>query len=83
MTVNPDLSSLADKWPSSFVSRDKVGEFSGGILHPRTLANLDALGQGPKGRIRVNGKKCAYPVNELISWLESRSDLVEDKESKS
>ncbi len=74
--TNPDLSKLRDKWPSSYVSRDKVGEFSGGILHPRTLANLDSLGQGPKGRIRVNGKKIAYPVDELVAWMQSRSEVV-------
>ena len=74
--TNPDLSKLKEKWPSSFVSRDKVGEFSGGILHPRTLANLDALGKGPKGRIRVNNKKIAYPVDQLIEWMQSRCQAV-------
>jgi hypothetical protein len=77
------LSSLKDRWPSSFVARDRVSEFSGGILHPRTMANLDALHLGPKGRIRINGKKCAYPVDELIQWLEERSKLVDDEEEKS
>jgi hypothetical protein len=72
------LSSLRDRWPSSYVAREKVGEFSGGILHSRTLANLDSMGLGPKGRIRVNGKKVAYPVDELIRWLESRSQIVEE-----
>jgi hypothetical protein len=73
---NPDLSKLRDKWPSTFVSRDKVSDFSGGVLHPRTMANLDALGQGPKGRIRMNGKKIAYPVDELIAWMQSRCQVV-------
>lgn len=72
----PDLSSLRDRWPSPYVAREKVGEFSGGILHPRTMANLDALGQGPKGRIRMNGKKIAYPVDELIKWMQSRCQTV-------
>lgn len=68
----PDLSSLAVRWPSSFVAREKVGEFSGGIITPKTMSNLDATGEGPKGRITV-GRKIAYPVDELIAWLESRA----------
>jgi len=74
--MTPDLSSFKNRWPSSFVAREKVGEFSGGILHPRTMANLDALGQGPKGRIRVNGKKIAYPIDELIKWMQARCEEV-------
>lgn len=76
LNVKPDLSRLKNKWPSPFVAREKVGEFSGGILHPRTMANLDALGQGPKGRIRVAGKKIAYPVDELVEWMQSRCEAV-------
>lgn len=74
--TNVALSSLADKWPSSFVAREKVGEFSGGILNPRTMANLDSLGIGPKGRIRIS-RKIAYKVEELCRWLESRSEELE------
>jgi len=65
------LSGLAAKWPSAFVARREVGRFSGGILHPRTLANLDSLGIGPK-RIKI-GKTVAYPVEDLVLWMEARS----------
>jgi len=71
---NFDFSSLSKKWPSSVVAREKVSEFSGGILNPRTLANLDSKGEGPK-RIRV-GRKIAYEVNELCNWLATRSQEV-------
>lgn len=70
----PDLSKLKD-WPSPFVERQKVAVFSGGILNPRTLSNLDARKEGPPGRIRI-GKKIAYPVDELVSWLESRAEYA-------
>jgi len=70
-----DLTSLARKWPSSFVSRDRVAEFSGGILHPRTMANIDCKGEGPK-RIRI-GRKVVYPVNDLCEWLSKRSCKLE------
>ena len=69
-----NLSPLAARWPSPFVAREKVGEFTGGIISPKTLANLDSSGGGPKGRITV-GRKVAYPVAELIVWLESRAKV--------
>lgn len=67
---------MADKWPSQFIARTEVSKFTGGIVDPKYLANLDSLGQGIKGRIRV-GRKIAYPVNELVAWLESRATTVE------
>jgi hypothetical protein len=67
-----DLSTLASTWRSPVVSRDKIDVFSGGLLHPRTMANLDALGQGPE-RIRV-GRKIGYPVLSLIAWMKSRQE---------
>jgi hypothetical protein len=70
-----DLSILAARWPSSIVAREKVSEFTGGIINPKTMANIDSLGEGPKGRITV-GRKVAYPVAQLISWLEDRSNMA-------
>lgn len=67
-----DLSSLAAQWSSSYVAREKIGEFTGGIITPKTLANLDSMGAGPEGRITV-GRKVAYFVPEFITWLESRT----------
>lgn len=67
-----NLSHLAARWPSSLVSREKIGEFTGGIISPKTIANLDATGEGPKGRIKFL-RKVAYSVPELIKWLESRA----------
>ncbi len=72
---NPDLSKLADNWPSPFVARQSIRDFSGGILTSRSLANLDSQGQGPAGRFRV-GRKIAYPVESLISWMEKRARKV-------
>jgi hypothetical protein len=72
--IDSKFSPLITKWPSTFVSRDKVGEFSGGILHPRTLANLDCKGLGPR-RFRV-GRKVVYEVSELVRWLSERSSPI-------
>jgi hypothetical protein len=74
--MKPNLSKLKECWSSPFVAREKVGVFSGGILHPRTMANLDALGQGPKGRIKIAGKKIAYPVEELVDWMQDRCETA-------
>lgn len=73
--MQANLRKLADKWPSTIVSRGKVGEFTGGLIHPRTLANLDSLGKGPAGRVRV-GRKVAYDVDSLLVWLETRLEII-------
>ena len=74
--TKPDFSQMAAKWPSSHVSRDRAEDFTGGLVKPKTLANLDSKGLGPPGRIRVVRKIC-YPVGPFIKWLESRSVLVD------
>ncbi len=70
-----NLSVMAAKWPSPFVARDEVDRFTGGIVSPRYLANLDSQGKGPKGRFRI-GRKVAYPVLMFITWLESRATEI-------
>jgi hypothetical protein len=66
---------LAERWKSAWVSRQEIGHFTGGVISEKYMANLDSRGLGPKGRIRV-GRKIAYPVAELVSWIESRSESV-------
>ena len=72
--IEPDFSEMAVKWPSAFVARDKSEEFTGGMIKPRYLANLDSVGKGPPGKVRC-GRKIAYPVTEFVKWLESRSEV--------
>lgn len=67
-----DLSSLRKSWPSPFVARQEIKNFSGGIMSEKYIANLDSQGLGPPGRIKI-GRKVAYPIDNLIEWLESRS----------
>jgi hypothetical protein len=73
--VKPDFSKLEKQWPSPFVARQDVGRFTGGLVTPKYLANLDSLGRGPEMRIRV-GRKIGYPVKAFIAWLEDRSSVV-------
>jgi hypothetical protein len=67
-----DLSHLAEKWPSSIVARKKVREFTGGMISPGTLANLDSQGIGPPCQVRI-GKNVGYVVLPFVKWLEERA----------
>ena len=75
----PSFQLMADKWPSPFVARQEVERFTGGIVNPKYIANLDSQGLGPEGRIRV-GRKIAYPVASFIAWLEERSEIVRGRQ---
>lgn len=43
---------LKEKFPLG-VPRKSIGRATGGILHPRTCANLDCLGVGITGRFKI------------------------------
>jgi len=73
--VSEKFKILAQKWPSAIVARSEVGKFSGGLLNPRTMANYDSAGVGPK-KIKF-GKKVGYSAEDLIAWMETR--LVSDE----
>ena len=70
-----DFKAMREKWESAVVARDKVGKFSGGLLHPRTMSNLDAKGKGPK-RFRMGNRKVGYFVDDLIAWMMQRMEVV-------
>ena len=63
---------MVDKWRSPGVARSKVGDFSGGILAHRTMANFDSRGEGPPGRFYV-GRLVVYDAQLLADWMEKRS----------
>lgn len=73
--MNATFQELAAKWPSAIVARTEIARFTGGAMSERYLANLDSAGKGPSGRVRI-GRKIAYPVGELVKWLEGRSSIV-------
>lgn len=79
MQNNFDLSihfqKMADHWPSSVVAREKISDFTGGLITPGRIANLDSQGQGPPNRFRV-GRKVCYPVSDLTRWLSERAQLI-------
>lgn len=72
MTQKDIFSELKKKWPSAIVARKEVGKFSGGLLQPRNMSNLDSRGEGPIGKITI-GRRVAYSVDSLIEWMQKRA----------
>jgi hypothetical protein len=62
---------MADKWPSAVVARTQINNFTGGMMSGKYLANLDSQGAGPE-RITC-GRRVAYPIDSLVTWLRERS----------
>jgi len=56
---------------SAFISRDQIGEFTGGAFSPRYMANLDSLGLGPDGTFKL-GRKKMYSLRPLVQWMIAR-----------
>jgi len=65
---------MVNAWGSPIIPRQNVGKFTGGLLNPRTMANLDCLGLGPKNSFRV-GSKVVYKTRDLADWLQERSSM--------
>ena len=76
MEKQVDLSVLVKSWEHPYVCRQDISRFTGGMVKPATIANYDAAGTGPVGRIRV-GRQVAYPAAEVVTWLESRAELLD------
>lgn len=72
-----DFSELAERWPSPIVARKEVGRFSGGLLHPRTMANIDSNPnvEGPE-RIRC-GRGVAYFTDSLVDFMNRKAGIEE------
>lgn len=64
------FSDLESSLPA-LIARSEVARLTGGVVNPRTLANLDSEGRGPQ-RVRI-GKKVAYPRGPFVAWLRARA----------
>lgn len=51
------------------ISRNKVGDYLGGVISATHLRNRDQLKTGPRVRI-VGGRKVSYPTAYLLEWME-------------
>jgi hypothetical protein len=61
---------LSEKFPIG-IPRKEIGRATGNVLHPRTQANLDCLGEGIAGRFKI-GRNTIYPVQNVIDFLQSK-----------
>ncbi len=68
---------LKEQYPFG-IPRKRLQFATGGILHPRTAANLDSLGQGIPGRFKIN-RMTIYPVADVISYIQSKTNEINAK----
>lgn len=66
------LDDLKNEWKSKIIAREKLSEFTGGVLNSRHIANLDSAGRGIPGKMRC-GKKIYYPIENVIAFIKSRT----------
>lgn len=72
-----NIKNIFRNWRSPFITRDQLYEVTGGLIHPRTIRNLDSLGKGIKGKFKI-GRKVAYPIEEVINYLENKMEADND-----
>ena len=65
---------MADSWPSEIIARTEIKVFTGGLISPGYIANLDSQGKGPIGRFKV-GRKTSYRKKSLVDWLRERASV--------
>jgi hypothetical protein len=71
-----NLDKLKEKWPSPFVSRDRIYEFTDGILKQTGMNTLDARGTGIQKRYRI-GRRVFYETESIINWMKERAKTGE------
>jgi hypothetical protein len=71
-TAKDVFDQMADNWPSEIIARTEIKVFTGGLINPNYIANLDSRGEGPSGRIK-SGRKTCYPKRAFVKWLRERS----------
>ncbi len=70
-SIDEALKRMEEKWPSEFIARTKIGEFTGGLISSKSMANYESDGVGPKGQIKCGGK-AGYIKTSFIEWLRPR-----------
>lgn len=71
MKTEIDFEKLKDDWPSPFVARDKIEEFTKGMYKSSSLNTFDSRGDGIKSRFKM-GAKIVYRVRDVINWMARR-----------
>lgn len=74
MTMDDLKKQLLETCPP-IIARNEVGRITGGLINPRTLANLDSLGQGPQGKVSMGKIRVGYIREPFINWFVNRLTL--------
>ena len=61
------FSALEKALPPVF-TRKTASEVIGGLISAKTMSNADALGRGPRERVRV-GNRVGYTRDSFLEWL--------------
>jgi len=56
------------------IARVEIGRFAPGLISVGRLANLDALGKGPR-KVKI-GRKVGYTKKDFIDWIARQSGEV-------
>ena len=65
---NNDIREALEKTLPEIVTRKQACELTGGFFHPKTLANKDALGIGPRKKIKI-GRQAGYNKQDFIDFF--------------
>ncbi len=68
---------LHEQFPLGLIPRKIIGEVTGGILHPRTLANFDCQKKGVKAPITI-GRQVYYHVDNVVDFIAARISTKEE-----
>lgn len=79
--INEIVEKMAKSWPSDFIARKRVDDFTGGMISPKSMANYDSEGVGPEGRIKI-GRNTGYIKGPFCDWLKKRTVLLGKNDSK-
>jgi len=66
------MKALIENWPSPIVPRHKFYEFSGGLLKPKTMANIDSSKEDEGPPRLSNRKQVMYLTEDAAVWLVKR-----------
>ena len=55
------------------IARVEIERFAPGLVSPGRLANLDAIGEGPR-QIKI-GRKVGYTREDFIRWLSKQNEM--------
>jgi hypothetical protein len=72
------IDEILDLWARTFPAvfpRSAVTRLTGGIFNPRTLANHDSKGCGPKEAFVMNGKLC-YRLESFLEYAKAHSGKI-------